>query len=421
MSGAPRPIQEAYRDTARGPRPPVRIAHLGLGAFHRAHQAWYTAHASDAEEWGIAAFAGRSAELADRLSRQDGLYTLVQRSTDTDRYEIVDSIVRAHAGADVSAFVDAVASPRTALVTLTITEAGYTDSGDRSPLQRLLAGLAARRSAGGGGLAIVSCDNLPSSGMATRDAVLQAAQDRPDLAAWIEDAVSFVSTSVDRITPHAGPGDIDAIERLTGWQDAAPVITEPFTDWVLSGAFPAGRPDWESAGARFVADVEPWERRKLWLLNGAHTILAAEGTLRGHETVAQAISDPACADVIERFWDEASRHLPDFGLAAYRRDLRSRFANPRIEHRLAQIAQDAATKAGLRLAPVVLAERRAGRRAPAAVRGIAAVVAVERGATGGSVPDMLHAIHPDLASDQVVFDDVTSALTDLTPKGWATA
>ena len=185
--------------------------------------------------------------------------------------------------------------------------------------------------------------------------------------------MSFVSTSVDRITPHLTEAELDELRTASGWDDAAPVVTEPFSDWVLQGDFPAGRPQWESAGARFVDDVEPFERRKLWLLNGAHTILAASGPSRGHETVAAAFADPVCRALVTGFWDEATRHLTSAGLdiPGYLAQLRDRFANPRIAHRLTDIADQAPTKVRVRLLPVLLAERAAGRSGAATLRALA--------------------------------------------------
>jgi len=220
----------------------------------------------------------------------------------------------------------------------------------------------------------VSCDNLPANGAATRTAVLGLATtlDR-SLAGWIDETVSFVSTSVDRITPHLTDAELGELRAASGWDDAAPVITEPFSDWVLQGDFPAGRPQWESAGARFVDDVEPFERRKLWLLNGAHTILAASGPSRGHQTVAAAFADPYCRDLVTGFWSEAANHLANEALdiPAYLAQLRQRFANPRIAHRLTDIADQAPTKVRVRLLPVLLAERAAARDGAATLRAVA--------------------------------------------------
>ena len=346
--------------------PPVRIVHLGLGNFHRAHQAWYTEHATDRAEWGIAGFTVRTAGLAERLAAQDGLSSLVERGSGADRVEVIGSLVEAQAG-DSPRFAGLLASPTTAVVTLTITEGGYALDGDAPPLAltRLARGLEARRRAGAGPIALVSCDNLPSNG-----SVLRQALQRLDPA--LDDTVSFISTSVDRITPRLTPAEIDGLRAASGWDDAAPVVTEPFSDWMLQGDFPGGRPQWESAGARFVDNVEPFERRKLWLLNGAHTILAASGPSRGHQTVAAAFADSYCRDLVTGFWDEAERHLtnPGLDIPAYLAQLRDRFANTRIAHRLTDIADQAPAKVRVRLLPVLRAELAAGRTGGATLRAL---------------------------------------------------
>ncbi|MFC8521448.1 MULTISPECIES: mannitol dehydrogenase family protein [Micrococcaceae] len=368
---------------------PARIVHLGLGAFHRSHQAWYTQHAGNAGEWGIASFSGRRPDVADTLAAQDGLFTLVQRSGDGDVFELVGSIVEAVDGANLQRLKELVASPQTAVVTLTITEAAYAldePTGgleSSTPLGRLVLALAARRVSGAGPLAVVCCDNLAHNGTVTRNAVLALAAwptgqagSFAGLADWIDTNVSFVSTSVDRITPRTTPADLGLITDACGYRDEAAVVTEPFHNWVLSGHFPAGRPRWEDAGAVFVDDIEPYENRKLWLLNGAHSILAYLGLLRGHKTVAEALSDCICRDAVEEFWVEASRHLPvNLGIAEYRSALLERFGNSRIAHHLAQIAMDGTTKLRMRALPVLAAERAAGRSGDGAARMIAAWLA----------------------------------------------
>jgi fructuronate reductase len=379
---------------------PVRIVHLGLGAFHRSHEAWYTQHAADAAEWGIAAFTGRRPDAALALAAQDGLFTLIERSGGGDTFEVIGSIVEAVDGADVGRLRELVSAPATAMVTLTITEAAYGLASDGSfdagspgvagdlavlaggggtegtggtagtsgqpttPLGRLVLALAARRDAGGGPLAVVSCDNLSGNGDVARRAVTGMAQAwDDDLASWIGENVSFVSTSVDRITPRTTESDIAEVEERCGYQDSSPVVAEPFRDWVLSGEFPAGRPRWEDAGAVVVDDIEPYENRKLWLLNGAHSLLAYAGQLRGHTTVAQALEDPLCRDAVESFWDEAAGHLhgQDLQVPEYRDALRRRFGNGRIAHHLSQIAADGTTKLRMRALPVLAAERSQGR------------------------------------------------------------
>lgn len=421
------------------PTPPVRIVHLGLGAFSRSHTAWYTARATDAADWGIAAYAGRSPELARALSSQDGLFTLIERSPAGDRCTVVDSIVRAHPGDDVASLIDDLASPQTAIVALTITEAGYRTDRDgrpdgtdplveadrrvlgriadgelgaaveaRTTLGRLVAGLDMRRRRGGGALAIMSCDNLPGNGEHLRRALEGIAASIPETAAWCADHVSYVSTSVDRITPRMTTAEFERLARACG--DAAPVVAEEFSDWVIEGAFPAGRPDWESAGARFTNRLEPWEARKLWMLNGAHTILACLGPRRGHELVSEAISDPVCRRAVERFWDEAQRHLPaDLGIAAYREALLARFGNPAIAHSLTQIAADAQTKLSLRIVPVAELERAAGRPASGSAAAIAAWLAPERGA----VREQIAMVSTQLADDAAFVAEVAAVHAEL--------
>ncbi|MDR6640690.1 mannitol dehydrogenase family protein [Paenarthrobacter nitroguajacolicus] len=373
------------RGVSPADKAPVRIVHLGLGAFHRSHQAWYTQHAGDSGEWGIASFTGRRPDAAEVLAAQEGLFTLVERADSGDAFEVVGSIVEAADGANMDRLVELLAAPRTAVVTLTITEAAYGLGDDdvplllagekpTTPLGRLVLGLAARRDADAGPLAVVSCDNLSDNGNVARNGVLGiAGAFDAGLAAWIEENASFVSTSVDRITPRTTEADLDAVAASCGYRDEAPVVTEPFHNWVLSGDFPAGRPRWEDAGAVFVDDIEPYENRKLWLLNGAHSILAYAGQLRGHTTVAEALNDSVCRKAVEEFWDEASRHLPgdELGVPGYRAALLERFGNSRIAHHLAQIAMDATTKLRMRAIPVLRAERTAGREGAAAARMIA--------------------------------------------------
>ncbi len=433
------------RSLARtAPAPPVRIVHLGLGAFSRSHTAWYTAHAGDAAEWGIAAYTGSSTALVDALAPQDGVYTLVSRSADGDRDEQIESIVRVHPGNDLASLVADIAARDTVIVTLTITEAGYRAGRDDLPdlddplvrsdraalatltdvedlaqvdvgtaIGRLVLGLEARRRGGGGPLAIVSCDNLPDNGGLLRTGLLALADVAPDTAAWCAVNVSFVSSSVDRITPRVEPEELAALKlRL---HDDAPVIAEPFTDWVLSGAFPAGRPRWEDAGARFTEELEPWEARKLWLLNGAHTILAAAGPLRGKATVAEAILDPLCRRAVEAFWDEAQRHLPtSLEVSRYRASLLERFENPRIVHRLSQIALGSSTKMRLRIIPVARLERAAVRPAAACAFAVAAWIAAQPGYGSERHPrELLSTIAPDLAQDDGFAALVAETLREL--------
>ncbi|PPF80593.1 oxidoreductase [Pseudoclavibacter sp. RFBJ3] len=439
MTAAAQPVQSLVRSE---PAPPIRIVHLGLGAFSRSHTAWYTAQAADSSEWGISAYTGRSRELADALEEQDGLFTLVERRAEGDTASLVTSIVRARPGGDLDSLIADIARQETAIVTLTITEQGYRvrpdgrldtsaadvaadlaalRSGDEiAPLStaigRLVAGLEERRRSAGGPLALISCDNVPDNGAVLRGAVIEMARVVPGLEDWCTEHVSFVSTSIDRITPRVEPQELERLRAEYG--DRAPVVAEPFRDWVLEGEFPAGRPQWESAGARFTDELGPWESRKLWMLNGAHTLLASLGQLRGHRSVAQAIGDTVCRRAVEQLWDEAAHHLPaELDVVDYRRALLERFENPRIEHRLAQIAADSATKLRLRVVPVAELEREAQRSASGCAAAVAAWVAASArglvpglpgGEAGAQVAELVAALSERLAADAEFVDEVAS-------------
>lgn len=346
---------------ARTQYPPLRAAHLGLGAFHRAHQAWYTQQANDRatadDGWGIAAFTGRAPEAAQLLSRNDGVYTVLERSAEGDRVTTVQSIVRAVPGSDERAWLDTLADPRVAVLTVTVTEAGYS-TGSGVP-RRIAEGLIARADAGAGPIAVVSCDNLPRNGRVLSDAVHNAAGAE---AGRISHIASFVDTVVDRITPAVTAADIDAVRELTGLDDPSAVVTEPFTEWILAGEFPAGAPDWSQVGARFVADVGPYEARKLYLLNAGHSFLAAAGRLSGYETIAEAFDDADLRADTEALWaaQRAAVDLPAAELDAWLDDLRVRFSNPRIAHRLDQIRRDSPIKVALRLVAPLRRRRDAG-------------------------------------------------------------
>jgi fructuronate reductase len=438
---------------AGAPAAPVRILHLGLGNFFRAHQAFYTATAPDAADWGIAAYTGRSAALADALAAQGGLFTLITRGADVDTAQVIASISRAHSGSDQPSWLAHLSDPAVVIVTLTVTEAGYVLGPDgrldvghaditadlvalraeptapvRTAPARLVAGLAARRAAGGGPLAVVSCDNLPDNGAVVATVVDDfAARLDPTLAEWIARYVSYVTTMVDRITPATAASDADTALALTGRLDAAPVVTEPFREWVLCGEFPAGRPAWDEAGAHFVDDIRPYEQRKLWLLNGGHSLLAYAGSGRGHTTVAEAVADPVCRSWLEAWWDEAAAYLtlPTADLDAYRAALIGRFGNARIRHLLAQIATDGSRKIPIRVLPTIAGERAAGRLPTAGLRILAAWIVHLRGAgvavrdvdavrlselVAGSledaVPAVLDYLDDDLAADAPLVDAV---------------
>jgi fructuronate reductase len=438
----------------------VALVHLGLGNFFRAHQAWYTEHAPDAADWGYGAFVGRRSGLGDAMSLQDGLYTLITRAADGDRFEIIGSVSRAHAGDDSEAWLGYFASPHVAAVTITVTEAGYlrgpgggldrhnptvvadidalhsgSSTDIRSAPGKLVAGLTARRRSDAGPLTLVPCDNLPGNGAVVARVVHDLAEAvDPQLAAWIEGSVSTVTTMVDRITPRTTADDSRAVEEATGRADRAPVATEPFHEWVLSGDFVAGRPQWERAGATFTDDILPFEHRKLWLLNGGHSLLAYAGSIRGHRTVAEAVADETCRSWLQQWWAEASPYLdlPPDDVGAYRAALLERFANPRIRHQLDQIATDGSQKLPVRILPTLRREREQRRMPPGAVRVLAAWLCTLRGLGApvkdaraeemmplakGPLPDaarrVLEALDQPLSADDELVGAVTATAEEL--------
>ena len=259
------------------------------------------------------------------MAPQDGLFTLITRGVEGDTFEVIGSLAAVHAAADHQAYLDYLARPEVAIITITVTEAAYFRGSDghldadavaadvealsknkSAPVvslpARLTAGLLARQRSGAGPITVLSCDNLPENGAVTRQVVHDMVRIvDPDLLGWIEENVDFATSMVDRITPGTTDADREAVTEAQGYIDASPVPTEPFSEWVVPGEFPAGRPAWADAGARVVDDVTPYEQRKLWLLNGSHSMLAYAGSIRGHETIDAAIADPDCRGWVETF------------------------------------------------------------------------------------------------------------------------
>jgi fructuronate reductase len=295
--------------------------------------------------------------MAQQLDAQHCRYTVLTRGPQTDEATVVESIVAAHDGASAS-WERRIAHPELAVVTVTVSEAGYLPGS--TPPRRLASGLRARRDAGLGPIAIVACDNVPSNGTKLKESVLANAD--ADLSGWIEDNVSFVLTEVDRITPAATDADRVIARELVGWDDRVPVVTEQFSEWILEGEFPAGRPAWHEVGARFVADVRPYEQRKLWLLNAGHSLLAYRGLESGHVTVFDAFADESLRSEVEQLWSEA-REVLDMDVAevdAWLAALRIRWQNPRLEHTLAQIAMGGEHKIPARITAVAELRREHG-------------------------------------------------------------
>ena len=390
------------------PKAPVRIVHLGLGNFFRAHTCWYTEHAPNSAQWGIAAFSGRTATHVDDLRSQGEVYALLVQGPRCSA-EIVSSLSAVHTAHELDAWRRYFSQPEVCLVTSSITEGGYLRdaagnldlslesvradaaslSQDRLGLVttapgKFVAGLLARRAAGAGPITFLPCDNVVSSGAMARTVVTQMAEAvDPSLGEWIADNVSFVSAMVDRITPGQTPADLVRLTELTGYNDPALVVTEPFSEWVLEGQFGVERPAWELSGAQLVDDIVPFEHRKLWLLNGAHSLMAYVGPLRGHQSVQQAIADPQMADWVSQWWDQAVPYLPlpESDLLAYRQALLERFGNPAMKDVLSRIAADGSQKIPIRFLTVVRDELAAGRLPEAGLRVVAGWIWHLRGAS----------------------------------------
>jgi len=352
----------------------VGIVHLGIGNFHRAHQAVYADDALAAGErgWAICGINLRSRGIVDRLNAQDGLYTLLVRGAADGAYDaneagkggdtgtqarIVGSLREAIAYPDDPARAAArLADPAVRIVSLTITEKGYAD-GEGGAIALLLDGLAARMAAGAGGLTLLSCDNLSMNGDTLRRVLREAVARRGDaaLAGFLDERIECPNTMVDRIVPATGEAELREARGLTGLDDACPVATEPFTQWVIEDRFAAGRPDWARDGVQFVRDVAPFEAMKLRLLNAAHSAMACLGVPAGLDTVDQAIADPVLRAFVERMWREdliptLPAEVRD-AAPGYCAALLGRFANPALGHRLRQIAIDSSQKIPMRWLP----------------------------------------------------------------------
>jgi fructuronate reductase len=353
------------------------MVHLGVGAFHRAHQAVYVDDilAQD-PRWGIVAASLRSPDTYDALEPQNGLYTLSVRSGEGEQLRVIGSIRRVivapHAVEDL---LRVMADPKTRIVSLTVTEKGYCHDPATGTLNEshpdvvhdlqnphlprsapgfILEALRRRRIARVPPFTILTCDNLPSNGRTVKRVLTRFAElSDPAFGRFVADEVSCPSTMVDRIVPATSDEDRRRIREELGLSDAWPVVTERFTQWVIEDQFPQGRPAWENAGAEFVTDVEPYEHMKLRLLNGSHSTLAYLGYLAGYETVADTMADPAFERLIAGLMNEEvtpTLHMPaGADLGAYKRALVERFKNPALRHRTWQIAMDGSQKLPQRL------------------------------------------------------------------------
>ena len=382
------------------------IVHIGIGAFHRAHQAVYTDEAMGAgdRDWGITGVSLRSGDVAAQLNPQDGLYTVSARSAGGTGLRLIGAVQKVLVAADdPQAVIAAIAAPATHIVSFTVTEKGYLRGPDgtldlaaakgASSLYRFVgAGLAARQAAGLPGLTLLSCDNLAGNGAALKALMRQyLAAENPGLVGWFNGECRCPATMIDRIVPATTEADRAVVEAALGARDEGAVVTEGFSQWVIEDDFAGPRPRWEAAGAELVADVAPYETAKLRMLNGAHSALAYIGLGLGHDHVHQAIADPAIRPVIERLMREEAaptiEAAPGQDLAAYADALLDRFANPALHHRLIQIAMDGSQKIPQRWLETLAWHQTRGARCPALETAIAAWIAFLR--SGHRIDDPL--------------------------------
>lgn len=358
------------------------IVHLGVGAFHRAHQAFYTEAVLNqfGGDWGIIGCSLRSPTVRDQLAPQDGLYTLVERSGEGEKLQVIGAVLQNLVGPEnPAALVAAMAEPNIKIVSLTVTEKGYCHdpatgnldllhpdiqhdlenlSAPKSAIGFLVAALQRRADAGGKSFTVLSCDNLPNNGGVLEKVIVQFAQQvSARLADWISAHTCFPSTMVDRIVPATTDDDRREIEARLGVRDEGMVVAEPFSQWVIEDKFSDGRPQWEKVGALLVNDVHVFEKIKLRLLNGAHSTMAYTGYLSGFHFISEVMGEPAFVNMIKLYMArEAGETLSvpqGFDIEAYKQQLRDRFSNKALKHRTWQIAMDGSQKLPQRLLEAV--------------------------------------------------------------------
>tara|TARA_R110002074_G_scaffold402261_1_gene605790 strand:+ start:1887 stop:3383 length:1497 start_codon:yes stop_codon:yes gene_type:complete len=362
------------------------IVHVGVGGFHRSHEACYMDELLGlgmGTDWGICGVGIRGADgkLRDILKSQDFLYTLIVKHTDGKiENRVIGSLVDFIMGCDDPASViDKMASPQTRIVSLTITEGGYNvdpatgefnfDNPDakhdlNNPLQPKLvfgylsSALRKRRDAGIPAFTVQSCDNIQHNGDLTRKMLLGFVREQdPELAEWIEREVCFPNAMVDRITPVTTAADMDYLKNQVGLRDGWPVTCEPFSQWVIEDKFSNGRPEWEAVGAQFVPDVTPYEKMKLRLLNAGHTVLGILGSIHGFNTIDECVSDELFAKYLRAFMESEATPVLDavdgVDLDDYKDTLLERFSNPNIKDNLARICLESSSKLPVFLIPTI--------------------------------------------------------------------
>lgn len=357
------------------------ILHLGIGNFHRAHQAVYTDDILSLDpRWGIAGASLFSTTTRNRLKPQDWYYTICERSADTSVHRVIGAVKDILCLSDQRGeLASAIAAPETKIISLTVTEKGYCHTiegsldsnhpdiqhdlahpeASRSMPGVLIAGLKARMSAGSGPVSLVSCDNLSGNGKVLRKVILDfASQVDRGLVAWCEDNVRFPETMVDRIVPQPVEEDRDVFRQLTGLEDEGLIVCEPFRQWVIEDNFATERPPWEEAGAEIVADVGQFETAKLRMLNATHSALAYLGLLCGCEYIHETMADETLAAFADYLLTREVIPVidvpPSMDVDAYKQSVLERFANSSIAYGTAQVATDGSMKLPQRIFPTMM-------------------------------------------------------------------
>lgn len=379
------------------------IVHLGLGAFHRAHQAVYTddALALSGGDWRITGVSLRSDAVAKTINPQNGRYLLLEQGVnlpEDGRIRLIGSVAAALSlQNDREAITAALCSASTKIVSLTITEKAYLIDREAGTMQLehssvkhdllhphepdtaiglIVMALSQRYKKGLKPFTLLCCDNLPDNGPLLRMGVVDFARRvDPDLAQWISDTVSFPSTMVDRITPAMTADIVASVAERVGFEDQGVVVTESFSQWVIEDDFPTGRPAWDKAGAVFVDDVSPFEKMKLRMLNGSHSLLAYTGFLADCETVSDAMAFEPIAALVKAHLSAASQTLPSLeqiNYDDYAVELCERFENPKLKHATYQIAMDGTEKLPQRLLEAAVDTMQAGGELKTFIIGVAA-------------------------------------------------
>ncbi len=415
------------------------IVHLGIGAFHRAHMAVYVDDLLSGDpSWGIVGASLRRPDTKEALEPQDGLYTIAVRDAAGTHPRVIGSILSVmDANSQREELLALMADPAIRIVSLTVTEKGYchdpatgeldmrhpdivhdlaNSQTPKSAPGMLVEALARRKAAGIAPFTVMSCDNLPNNGQTAKRIVTAFAALRDaELGRWVEQ-VAFPSTMVDRIVPSTTDADRTEIAGLIGAEDAWPIMTEPFTQWVIEDHFPTGRPEFETVGAQLVEDVEPFEHMKLRMLNGSHSTMAYSGYLGGYDYISEVMGDDAYVKLIHGLMtDEVmpTLDMPGTDLGAYRDQLLERFRNPALKHRTWQIAMDGSQKLPQRLLGTIRDRLKAGQGIERLALGVAAWMRYVTGVAedGGEIdvrdPHALkmHAIAADAGDDaEALFD-----------------